>query len=303
MLSNLEWFRTFKAIFETGTMSGAAKLLHISQPGIGLHLNALEAYCGYALFERTPRKMVPTERGSLLYQQVANSINQLEEIETRFRRKSGHDRPTLSVGMCVETFQQALERHIPGLDFNLIIQFGDSVKLVELLEAGSVDFILTASPKDLPNIEYQPFSVERLIVVAGRDTDVSGFERVDRSDKTAVSEWLKSQLWYNTAADMQLLNKFWKFNFGIHPDFVPNYIVPNKFSIIRCLSAGEGLAVLPEFLCREALQGANLIKLWEGYALHESELYFGKRKNTLLSEQIRRIEDVLTNEFASAIAE
>lgn len=29
--------------------------------------------------------------------------------------------------------------------------------------------------------------------------------------------------------------------------FVPNFIVPNKFSIIRCLTAGEGLAVLPDF--------------------------------------------------------
>ena len=47
MQANLEWFRTFKSIYETGTMSGAAKQLFASQPGVGLHLNALEAYTGF----------------------------------------------------------------------------------------------------------------------------------------------------------------------------------------------------------------------------------------------------------------
>lgn len=66
MSGNLEWFRTFRAIYETGSMSGAARELYISQPGVGLHLNALEAYTGFPLFERTSRKMVPTEKGALL---------------------------------------------------------------------------------------------------------------------------------------------------------------------------------------------------------------------------------------------
>ncbi len=49
MQSNLEWFRTFKAIYETGTLSAAAQQLFISQPGVSLHLNSLEAYTGYKL--------------------------------------------------------------------------------------------------------------------------------------------------------------------------------------------------------------------------------------------------------------
>lgn len=37
---NLEWLRTFKAIYETGTLSAAAQELFISQPGVSLHLNS-----------------------------------------------------------------------------------------------------------------------------------------------------------------------------------------------------------------------------------------------------------------------
>lgn len=59
---NLEWLRTFKAIYETGTLSTVAQELFISQPDLSLHLNSLEAYTGTKLFDRLARKMVPTEK-------------------------------------------------------------------------------------------------------------------------------------------------------------------------------------------------------------------------------------------------
>jgi DNA-binding transcriptional LysR family regulator len=48
---NLEWYRTFKAIYKTGTLTGAAVELFISQPGVSLHLSSLENYVGFQLKE------------------------------------------------------------------------------------------------------------------------------------------------------------------------------------------------------------------------------------------------------------
>ncbi|OIQ15586.1 MAG: LysR family transcriptional regulator [Flavobacterium sp. MedPE-SWcel] len=296
MKSNLEWFRTFKSIYETGTMSGAAKQLYVSQPGIGLHLNALEAYTGYPLFERTPRKMIPTEKGKLLYQQMINSLSCMEDLEARFQYKSGKERATLSVGMCVETFQQILEKHIPDLTFNLIMQFGNTNELIQSLENGSADLILTTSETSNNNLIYTPFAVERFVVVAGVNTDISGFNRL-KKNKESIKKWLKSQLWYSTASDMDVLNLFWERNFDERPNFLPNYIVPNKFSIIRCLSRGEGIAILPDFLCKEAIDNKKVFKIWEGYTPLENTLYFGKRKQSILMDEIKHIENILLSEF------
>ena len=71
---NLEWLRTFKAIYETGTLSAAAQELFISQPGVSLHLNSLEAFTGNKLFDRLARKMVPTEKGKILYNYILDSM-------------------------------------------------------------------------------------------------------------------------------------------------------------------------------------------------------------------------------------
>jgi DNA-binding transcriptional LysR family regulator len=50
MRCDLEWFRTFKIVYEVGTMSDAARELNLSQPGVSLQLSALESYIGQPLF-------------------------------------------------------------------------------------------------------------------------------------------------------------------------------------------------------------------------------------------------------------
>ena len=115
---NLEWFRTFKAIYETGTLTGAAEALYISQPGVSLHLSSLEAHVGYKLFDRSSRKMVSTERGKLLYNFILEPIGKLELAEQHFHKSTEKERPTISIGMCFETFQFTCE-----LQTSLLISF------------------------------------------------------------------------------------------------------------------------------------------------------------------------------------
>lgn len=312
MQTNLEWFRTFIAIYDSGTMSGAAKRLYISQPGVGLHLNALETYTGFPLFERTARKMVPTDKGKLLYQQLSQSFQQLESIEQRFQRKCGVDRATVSVGMCVETFQQALERHIPGLDFNLIMQFGENDKLTRALENGELDLVLTTqTSQSNSNVQFEPLMTERMVLVAGKHTALAGFyqwldahqgsegTKPDNKELTELLTILKKEVWYNTAADMGVLNLFWGHNFKMLPGFVPNYIVPNKFSIIRCLSKGSGFAILPDFICREAAEKGDIFRIWDGYTPMENTIFLGKRKQSICRDEIALIQQALQKEFVT----
>ncbi len=81
------------------------------------------------------------------------------------------------------------------------------------------------------------------------------------------------------------------------PEFVPNYIVPNKFSIIRCLSLGRGLAVLPDFICNEAFEKDEIRILWRGFKDVKNTLYFGRRKKSLYKEQIDFLTQTLIAEY------
>ncbi len=290
---NLEWYRTFKAIYKQGTLTGAAQELFISQPGVSLHLSSLENYTGYKLFDRRGRRMVPTERGKVLYNFIVEALAKLEEAEKNFQRSTEKHTPTISVGMCFETFQTTLEPYIAQLPFNVIIQFGEYPEMVENLERGILDLIIT--PQMVPSavVEYQPFSSETIILVGGNDVDSEVFEdTLISGDKTAVEGWLKSQKWYGTTGDMEHLRRFWQLNFNKYPDFRPNYIVPNLNSIVRCLGSGIGLAVVPDFLCRKEIDAGLVKMIWEGSPKVTNTLHFACRKKTAYADEIAVIKDI-----------
>ncbi|KUY26618.1 MAG: LysR family transcriptional regulator [Flavobacteriaceae bacterium] len=295
---NLEWLRTFKAIYETGTLSAAAQELFISQPGVSLHLNSLEAFTGNKLFDRLARKMVPTEKGKILYNYILDSMKKLEEGEQHFHKRTQSERVTISVGMCFETFQYTLEEHISELPFNLIIKFGEYPQMQHDLDSGMLDLIITPQKGSQQNIQYQPFSKERIVLIAGNETDTTDLEELLHEGKIKdAADLLKQQLWYSTAADMEHLKNFWLKHFGEHPDFSPNYIVPNISSIIRCLSDSKGFSVVPDFLCADVLNSGKIKMVWEGTHPVENTLYFGTRKKTMYQEEINQLEKLLKEKW------
>lgn len=297
---NLEWFRTFKAIYETGNLSTAAQALYISQPGVSLHLNSLEAYTGYRLFDREARKMVPTDRGILLYNTIFDPINRLVETEELICRNSKAETPTISVGLDFETFEYTLAEHVAQLPFNLIVRFGEYPQLLHELNAGALDLVLTAQKGPQPDLEYTPFTKERIILICGGHTDTGELDHlIAANQRAALKQWLKQQIWYTTAVDMGYLKNFWLANFDCQPDFNPNYVVPHFSGILRCMRNAKGFAVVPDFVCQKEFECKTIRLAWEGDPRVENTLHFGKRKKTRYAPEIRRLEELLTKNWPS----
>jgi LysR family transcriptional regulator, transcriptional activator of the cysJI operon len=291
---NLEWFRTFKAIYETGTLSAAAQVLFISQPGVSLHLNSLEAYTGHRLFERESRRMAPTDHGKMLYNFLNDPMNKLEKAEELFHRTTRHERPTISIGMCFETFRHTLEAHISELPFNLITRFGEYQQMQHELETGALDLIITTQKGQESSIEYTSFSKEQIHLICGSQTDTQQLQDLtNNNDQVKVQAWLASQTWYTTAADMGYLKDFWLQNFKSPPDFRPSYVLPFFSSILRCLSNGKGFAVVPDFLIQKDIENNQIKLAGQGWVLLENTMYFAKRKKTLYGKEIQHLEDIL----------
>jgi DNA-binding transcriptional LysR family regulator len=295
MILNLEWLRTFKAIYDIGTLTGAAQALYISQPGVSLHLSSLEAYTGNKLFDRSAKRMVPTEGGKVLYNFILEPLEKLDIAEQIFHKSSKVERVTISIGMCFETFQFTLEKHISSLPFNVNIKFGEYPQMQQDLDKGLLDLIITPQKGMQKNLEYEPFSKEQIVLVCGNKTDTHVLSALlKQNNLEEVGHWLRQQIWYSTTSDMEHLKNFWRNNFNEHPDFKPNYIVPNISSIVRCLSDNEGFSVVPDFLCKEAIAEGKLHLIWEGDKIIENTLYFGTRKRTIYANQIDQIKKIFT---------
>ncbi|WP_179347822.1 LysR family transcriptional regulator [Winogradskyella pacifica] len=295
---NLEWYRTFKEIYENGTLTKASIALYASQPGVSVHLNALEAYVGKKLFERTSRKMIPTEDGKFLYEYIIESLKKLEIAEQHFKKTTQEKNPSLNIGMCSEMFQLIIEPEIPKLDFDLVARFGAHTDLIKDLNNGILDLVITPKKQNEKKslVEYIPFSKERIVLIAGNKTNVTKIQKhLKSNDLHELEDELLQNVWYSSSNEMEHFRRFWFENFNKKPAFKPNYILPNITSIIRCLNNGNGLALVPDFLCQEQILRNEINLVWEGEVKTENTLYFASRTDLKYKKEL----DIIKNIFKS----
>ncbi|WP_418509974.1 LysR family transcriptional regulator [Corallibacter sp.] len=297
---NLEWYRTFKAIYENGTLTKASVALYASQPGVSLHLNALEAYVGKTLFERTSRRMIPTEDGKLLYAYIIDELIKLEKAEQHFKKTTQEKKASINIGMCSEMFQLIIEPEIPRLNFDLEARFGAHTDLIKDLDNGILDLVITPNKQHdkKQSVRYIPFSKEKIILIAGRKTNVSKIqEYIAKNDLKKLEAVLLDNYWYSASNEMEHFRRFWFENFQKKPSFKPNYILPSITSIIRCLADDEGLAVVPDFLCQTDIANQRVLHVWDGNANTENILYFAVQAKSQYKKEIGLLQEIFRNKM------
>src|SRR3954465_14711846 len=78
---DLVLLRAFVAIVECGSISGGARRLRVSQPGLSRQLRSLEHRCGTALLRRDTHQMSLTEAGRRMLADAKSILTQAEEAD------------------------------------------------------------------------------------------------------------------------------------------------------------------------------------------------------------------------------
>ncbi|WP_298211964.1 LysR family transcriptional regulator [Acidovorax sp.] len=100
----------FRAVMTAGSATGAAGLLHSSQPTVSRELARLESLLGYALFERAQGRLRPNARALALWDEVRRSWQGLEHVVDRAVALGRDAAAQLSV-LCLPALAHAL---LPG---------------------------------------------------------------------------------------------------------------------------------------------------------------------------------------------
>ena len=106
----------FRAVMTAGSVTGAADLLHSSQPTASRELARLESLLGYALFERLQGRLRPNARALALWDEVQRSWQGLERVVDRAVALGRSDAVQLSV-LCLPALAHAL---LPGAAARLL---------------------------------------------------------------------------------------------------------------------------------------------------------------------------------------
>lgn len=170
-LRQLEYFRT---IVDAGSISGAARMLHMTQPPLSYQMKMLEEELQVSLFLRGTKKITLTEAGKTLYEQAENLLR-LADLTKQEVIKSGHA-ATLHIGMTPSTvsmmsdFLVAFVEKYPLIHFD--IHEGSTFTLKDQLENQMIDLTTLRTPIALNGCETWPLAKEKLLAMAVPDYPV-----------------------------------------------------------------------------------------------------------------------------------
>lgn len=160
----------FIAIAENGSISKAARELHISQPPLTKQLQRLETELNVTLFERTSKGVALTKKGRMFYRRALSLIAFSESIFSELNSKS---ESTINIGMISSSSAYSImliEKYLLENDDSFSITEGITFNLLELLEKHLIDLAIIRTPFDMNKFfEYVKLIDDELVVV-GRPT-------------------------------------------------------------------------------------------------------------------------------------
>lgn len=112
---NLRQIEVFRAVMLAGSVTDAARLLHVSQPGVSRMLGHIELQLGMRLFERSRGKLRPTPEAQALYAEVEQVYRGVQRIDERARELKHGGGLTLRVLASPSTALEVVPRAVAGL--------------------------------------------------------------------------------------------------------------------------------------------------------------------------------------------
>lgn len=293
---NLEWYRTFKAIYQYGTLTRASQELMISQPNMSIQLASLESYIGQPLFVRMPRKMMPTEYGKLLYTQIVESIDNLERVESEFKRTVLNKVPYIRFGTPSELFNSYLAENIGRQDnLSLTVEYGLADGLTEKLVNNNLDIaIITRQSKAEDSLIYEPLFAETFMIVCNPEAETDIFdEYIEANNLSGAEKWLKQQKWFAYDSNLPLIRRFWRENFKKRPLLKLQAVIPDNDAILKAVGNSNGLAVSSDLIAKRMIETSQVKILWRGIAKAQNTLYLAYNKSKIQPQHVELIRSFI----------
>jgi DNA-binding transcriptional LysR family regulator len=92
-----ELYRSFLAVFREGSLSGAARVLNLTQPTVGRHIGALEQALGVTLFTRSPSGLGATEGATALVPHAQAMASAADALQRAASGNAAEDRGVVRV--------------------------------------------------------------------------------------------------------------------------------------------------------------------------------------------------------------
>ncbi len=239
-----------EAIAADGTLTAAARRLHVSQPALSQRLANLEAHLGLLLFEREGRRLVPTAAGRRLLHTTATVLAELRAAARDLDDLRSGRRGVLRFASQCSTNYQWLPPIVhdfgtqwPGVEVRIEAIEGDEP--IAALLADRLDVALIAKPdRRAEALEVHELFEDTMVAVVAPDHPWASLPYVEAADFDGVSLIVFDP--YDPAQVPRL-------PLPIPPEARPARIIPTPVVTelaVEMVLASRGIAILPAWTLR-----------------------------------------------------
>lgn len=157
---NLEWYRSFYWVAKTGSLTGAAERLNITQPAVSHTIKQLEEKMGGPLFFRNSRGVDLTTEGKVLLRFIEQAFHNVEMGERAIAEMNNLNSGEIHIGasdtLCKYYLLSYLEQyHEKYPNVRIHITNRTTPETLALLKEGKIDFGIVSLPASDKQVEFR----------------------------------------------------------------------------------------------------------------------------------------------------
>ncbi|GHG77300.1 LysR family transcriptional regulator [Alishewanella longhuensis] len=165
--------QVFRQVVQSGSITGASRLLHLTQPTVSLQLKKLSEVIGEPLFYYQQHKLQLTAAGELLYQTAQDIDERLTELSQQLKQQRTGNSGTISLAV-VNTAQYLLPQILAAFDHaypavQVTLHIGNRARILERFEQQQDHLYLFSHPPRGDNVHARSVVPNPLYIVAPRE--------------------------------------------------------------------------------------------------------------------------------------
>jgi LysR family carnitine catabolism transcriptional activator len=239
--------QTLACLAETGSFSGAARILNLSQPAVSAHIRELEDDLGVALVSRTTRRVALTREGEALAARATRAISELALAAQDVRETSTAHRgrvvvsciPPLMATVIPEVVRR-LDEAYPEVELRLID--GRSGQVEPMILRGETDFGLGPRPASA-EARFEHLYRDPFVAAVAADHPLAGRETV------TLAELLRHPFIANSR-DTNARQIVDRAMLRLRRPATPRFELVRYYSVGQFVEAGLGVTILPRMAFR-----------------------------------------------------
>lgn len=174
---DIHHLRVFASVYRHKSFSKAAEELHLTQPTVSDHVRALEVELNCRLFDRLPRKVMPTKEAAVLIsraQEIIERVAGFKDVLGEFRKDlSGHlviGASTIPGTYILPGITAAFRQKNASVLFEVVVS--DSRAIIDKVAGDDLLIGIVGAKLESKQVDYKPFLDDELIVVASGKFDM-----------------------------------------------------------------------------------------------------------------------------------